>query len=285
MSTDILPPFLVAPASALGIPVCRLGLASRGQSTLTPDDVQYALAQGINFLNWPGLADTPGGADSFSDVVQQLGRARESVAVCVQFGSRSATDAAEELRSILTMLGTDYVDVLTLYYVEQQVEWDELAAPKGALTYLHHARREGVVRKIGITSHQRPLAAQMAQSGQLDLIMIRYNAAHRGAERDLFPLTKRLRMPVIAYTALRWQALLQPTPDDPPAFVVPPASAWYRFVLQSPAVALTLAAPADRAELDNALQVFRSPGSLDEAQYEILCEHGARVRRHGGRFP
>ena len=47
--------------------------------------------------------------------------------------------------------------------------------------------------------------------------MIRYNAAHRGAERDLFPVTEALGMPVIAYTALRWRALMQPTPSDPAA--------------------------------------------------------------------
>ena len=34
--------------------------------------------------------------------------------------------------------------------------------------------------------------------------MIRYNAAHRGAEREVFPVTEALGLPVIAYTALRW---------------------------------------------------------------------------------
>ena len=51
--------------------------------------------------------------------------------------------------------------------------------------------------------------------------MIRYNAAHRGAEREVFPVTDAIGMPVIAYTALRWGALLRPTPDDPPGFRVP----------------------------------------------------------------
>jgi aryl-alcohol dehydrogenase-like predicted oxidoreductase len=125
----------------------------------------------------------------------------------------------------------------------------------------------------------------MAQSGVLDLVMIRYNAAHRGAERDLFPVTDALGMPVIAYTALRWQALLQPTNEDPADFVVPPPAAWYRFVLQSPAVAVTLAAPGSRAELDQALEVLDASGPLDPAEYQVLCEHGDRVRRHAGRFP
>ena len=111
----------------------------------------------------------------------------------------------------------------------------------------------------------------MAGSGLLDCVMVRYNAAHRGAERDVFPVTQPLGLPVIAYTALRWGALLRPTPDDPPAFVGSPAPAWYRFVLQHPAVAVTLAAPQTRAELDENLRVLDAAGPLGDE----------RVRRPG----
>ena len=275
----------MASSEAFGKPVCRLGLASRGQSTLTPDDVHAALAQGVNFLNWPGYADTPGGVDAFSEVIKALGRRRDAVVVCVQLGARTTLDAADELRSILAALGTDYVDVVTLYYVEHQAEWDEITSPSGALSYLRDAQRDGTVRRIGVTSHQRKLAASMARSGMLDLVMIRYNAAHHGAERDLFPVTDGLRLPVIAYTALRWRALMQPTPSDPPDFIIPQAPAWYRFVLQAPSVTVTMAAPADRAELEEDLQVLRATGPLGAAEYQMLCEHGARVRQHAGGFP
>ena len=60
----------------------------------------------------------------------------------------------------------------------------------------------------------------MARSGLLDLLMIRYNAAHRGAETEIFPVTDSTSLPVVVYTCLRWGALLQSTPDDPPGFVV-----------------------------------------------------------------
>jgi aryl-alcohol dehydrogenase-like predicted oxidoreductase len=217
--------------------------------------------------------------------VSTLGNDRKSVVVCAQFGGRNQADAAEELRSALATLGTDYIDVLTLYYVEKEEEWAEITAPDGALRYLRDAKRDGTVRRLGVTSHQRKLAARMADSGLLDLLMIRYNAAHRGAEREVFPVTVALGLPVIAYTALRWGALLQPTPDDPPGFSVPRATDWYRFVLQNPAVALTLAAPQSRAELDEDLHVLEATGPLEDGEYAALAEHGERVRRHAGRFP
>jgi aryl-alcohol dehydrogenase-like predicted oxidoreductase len=207
------------------------------------------------------------------------------VVVCVQFGARTSAEAVDELRSILGTLRTGHVDVLTLYYVERAAEWRELAGPGGALEYLSAARRDGVVRRLGITSHQRRLAAEIARSGLIDVLMVRYNAAHRGAESEVFPVVDALGLPVIAYTALRWGALLRPTPDDPPGFRVPPAPAWYRFALQSPSVAVTLAAPADRAELEADLQVLDATGPLDPAAYADLVAHGDRVRRHAGRFP
>jgi aryl-alcohol dehydrogenase-like predicted oxidoreductase len=273
-------PFLVT--QGFGIPVCRLGLASYGRTAITPDDVLSAVDRGVNFLNWQGLADGASDGDSFPAAVSSLGSRRGSVVVCAQFGSRSGAEAATELRSALAALGTDYIDVLTLYYVEQADEWEEITAPGGALEYLQDAKRDGAVRRIGITSHQRTLAAEMARSGLLDAVMIRYNAAHRGAERDVFPVTQPLGLPVIAYTALRWGALLRPTPEDPSGFSVPRPPAWYRFVLQHPAVAVTLSAPQTRAELDEDLRVLAATGPLTDEEYAALAGHGERVRRHAG---
>jgi aryl-alcohol dehydrogenase-like predicted oxidoreductase len=279
-----LPAFLVAPAPEFGIPVCRLGLASYGTTAITPDDVLHALGRGVNFLNWQGLAEGPSDGDAFTRAVASLGAGRQSVVVCVQFGARRAAEAAEELRAALAVLKTDYIDVLTPYYVESAEEWEEINAAGGAMEYLRDEKRDGVVRRIGVTSHQRKLAARMAESGLLDVVMVRYNAAHRGAEREVFPVTGRLRMPVISFTALRWGALLKPTPDDPPGYSVPRASEWYRFVLQGPAVSVALHAPQTRGELEEGLRVLEAEGPLGEAEYAALAAHGERVRRHAGAF-
>jgi aryl-alcohol dehydrogenase-like predicted oxidoreductase len=261
-----------------------LGLASHSETAITPEDIFYAISRGVNVLNWPGLAEGPPANDAFSEAIASLGAKRESVVVCAQFGARTETDAAAELRSALAALETDYIDVLTPYYVERPDEWEELIAPNGAIPYLQGAKRDGIIRRLGVTSHQRKFAARMAQSGLLDLLMIRYNAAHRGAEQDVFPVTQSLGLPVIAYTALRWGALLRPTPDDPAGFAVPRAPAWYRFVLQHAAVSVTLAAPHNRTELEEDLSVLKTTGPLSNEDYAMLTDHADRVRRHAGRF-
>lgn len=277
--------FLTYTGAGFGKQVCRLGLANRSDLGITADDVLYAVGRGINFLNWPGEADSPGGADGLSAAIASLGTERESLVVCAQFGARKAIEAAAELRTVLAELHSNYVDVLTLYYVEHEDEWRQLRAAGGALAYLKKAQEDGVVRRIGVTSHQRPLAAEMARSGLIDTLMIRYNAAHRGAEREIFPVTNEHNVSVIAYTALRWGALLRKTPADPDGFVVPAAPEWYRFALQSPSVAVVLTAPKDRRELEENLAVLDVEGPLAEAEYQRLAEHGERVRKNAGRFP
>ncbi len=271
--------FLQSSSTAFGRPVCRLGLATRGDSALAVDDVHHALARGVNFLNWPGSDDV------LSRTIAELGPRREEVIVCAQFSARTAAEARQELRAMRQALRSDAIDVLTFYYVEESEEWEALCGPHGALAYCQAARRDGQVRLLGLTTHQRTLAVAAARSGRLDLLMIRYNAAHRGAESTIFPVTDALGMPIIAYTALRWGALLRPTPDDPPGFVVPAAPAWYRFVLQSPSVTVALMAPNDRAELDEGLSVLEPGAPLSDDEYEQLAAHGRRVRQHGGAFP
>jgi predicted aldo/keto reductase-like oxidoreductase len=275
--------FLHAPFRARSFsyegPVCRLGLASRGQTGMTAEDYQDALERGINFFNWCG---TP---NSLSQMIASLGARRQDVMVCVQFEARTAAEAEAELPRILEELGTDYVDVLTFYYVEEASEWEQIIGPGGSCAFCREAQRQGRVRLLGLTSHQRPLAAEMTRSGLLDVLMIRYNAAHRGAETEIFPTTDVAGVPVIAYTCLRWGALLRPTPEDPPGFAIPAAPDWYRFVLQNPSVTVALTAPDNRAELEEDLTVLEQNQPLTPVAYERLAAHGRRVRKFAGSFP
>jgi len=268
-----------APFGPIG-PRCRLGLATRGNTSLGASDVLHAIERGVDYLNWCGHDD------GMSAAIRSLTEAqRARVCVAVQIGARSAEACRRELEQKRRALGTDVLDVATYYYVEHPDEWEAIHAPGGAAEALREAKEQGVVRMIGLTSHQRPLAAGWARTGELDMVMIRYNAAHRGAEEEVFPVTAARDLPVVTFTSLRWGALLEPTPDDPPDFSPPPAPDWYRFVLAHPAVSVALMAPDGRAELDDDLALLDGDWGLDEASYAALRAHGDRVRRHAPRFP
>ena len=188
------------------------------------------------------------------------------------------------MASILRELNSDYVDVLTFYYVEEAAEWQQIIGPNGALAYCREAQRAGLVRTLGVTSHQRPLAAEMARSGLLDALMIRYNAAHLGAETDIFPVTDTAGLPVIVYTCLRWGGAAAADPGRSAGVQRAAAPLWYRFALQSPSVTVALMSPETREELEEDLTVLDAAGPLSADEYALLAEHGRRVRRHGGGF-
>lgn len=269
---------LHAQLGALG-KVCRLGLASRGNTNLDAEDVLEGVRRGVNYLNWCGYPD------GISEAVRRLGENRGDVVIATQLSARSAVAAHKELDEKLAQLGTDTIDVVTHYYLEHESEWEEVQAPGGAHEALVEARARGVIGAIGLTSHQRRLAARIAASGRIDLLMIRYNAAHRGAEEEVFPLISHSGMPIVAFTGMRWGALIGTTVDDPPGFVPPGPLDCYRFVLSHPSVTVGLMAPDGRRELEEDLRLLDDWRALTGAEDESLRAHGDRVRRHAGSFP
>ncbi len=264
--------------------VCRLGLATRGNTLLDPDDVHWAVAQGIDYLNWHGKPD------GLSRAVAEMGPRRADVVLAAQFKARTAGEAEREMDRILAETRSERLEVATFYYVEYEEEWQEIIGPGGAWNVLRRRKREGQLGLIGLTSHQRPLAARWAgettAAGEcrLDLLMIRYNAAHRGAERDVFPVAAKLGMPTVAFTGLRWNDLLQPTPSDPDDFRPPPATDYYRFCLANPAVSVAVTAPNGRGELEENLRLLDDWTAPTGGQLKAMCAHGDRVRRHAREF-
>ncbi len=257
----------------------RLGLATRGNTHLQKEDVLLALEQGVNYWNWCGHPD------GLSDAVRELGKRRQEVVLAVQLEARDRESAHRELANCLEQLRTDYIDVVTFYYVERRSEWQEILAPGGAMQAMRQAHERRFVRLLGLTTHQRALAAELLKEQALDLLMLRYNAAHRSPEKGIFPLAQKLETPLIAFTALRWKALLKSTKDDPDNFVSPPAGEWYRFVLSHPAVSVALMAPNDRKELLDSLKLLNDWRPPTPEESALLREHGDRVRRNAGAFP
>jgi aryl-alcohol dehydrogenase-like predicted oxidoreductase len=127
-------------------------------------------------------------------------------------------------------------------------------------------RARGLVRHLAVSSHDRAQVARMAAASDFDIVHFRYNAAHRGAERDIFPLLAHAARPgTVAYTATNWGRLID---------AQHPAADCYRFVLTRPEIDVCLCGPADAAQMDEALRALRLGAmSADEI---------AQFRRMGG---
>lgn len=238
------------PLGGTGLEVAPLGLASlsmrfrRGATPgLTPDDVEAAFHElGVNaFLVHPMMP-------AITEGVRRLIRSglRSDLVLVSEVGVPFAGSVRRGLRRLLRSLGTDYLDVWLLGWVRQRwylrpVVWREL----------RRLRSAGAVRAVGFSSHDRPLAAELADDLRPDVVMIRYNAAHRGAEREVFPALESdggRRIGVIAYTATRWGMLLDPVPEQGFDHGMTGGEC-YQFALSHPAVDMVWCAARSADEL------------------------------------
>ena len=261
----------------------RLGLATRGDNRLSPDDVAWAVDKGVRYLNWCGHDD------GLSRFVRESRTTRRELVVAVQLKARTRDEAQRELDFVFESLGGP-PDILTLYYVESEDEWLQITAENGVWDALAARRRAGELALIGMTTHQRPLAARWVRERspegerRLDLLMIRYNAAHRGAEREVFPVSARIGIPVVCFTGLRWGALLR-APTCGQASVDPPTPReCYRFCLSNPSAGVVLTAPKVRPEMEEGLALLDDWRAMDEREMSRIQAHGDRVRASAGEF-
>lgn len=239
----------------------RLGLA--GNYGIDAAGFRRALELGPQYIFW-----TPKQKAVTSGLREALAGARRERYVLATgptlgFFPGSLRKAVDETRKLLN---TDYVDVLQLFWLGKTSAWRPSIVEE-----LVRLREEGLARSIGVSIHDRERAGALAADSPLDLLMIRYNAAHPGAEQDIFPHLARRQPAVLAYTATAWGKLLKaPEGWEGPGF---DAGDCYRFCLSDPHVDLVLSGPASLSEVEQNLRALeRGPMEGEEL---------ARMRRYG----
>ena len=245
-------PFLQRHLSAVGKDVHRLGLALN--FGVEPDGVEAALERGVNYVFW-----TQYKTSKVRPVIRaalQRNRERMVIAAGPTFGYLAGS-VRRGCERLLRSLGTDYLDVFQLFWLGRTSAWRP-----SVIEELLRLKQEGKVRAIGASIHDRQRAGQLARDSVLDLLMIRYNAAHPGAERDIFPHLEARQPAIVAYTATAWRKLLR----KPSGWDGEPMTAGdcYRFCLSSPHVDVVLTGPRSRRELEENLAALeRGPLAPD----------------------
>jgi aryl-alcohol dehydrogenase-like predicted oxidoreductase len=222
--------------ACVGKTMHRLGLACN--YGINGRDVLYAFDRGLNLIFW--TCQMHRARDAMREIAR---RHRDHVAIIsMPLVAYSAGHVRFALRRTLQTLRTDYLDVLLL-------GWLGCASRGSSAVFdeLVRLRDRGLVRAIGSSIHDRPRAGRLAADSPLDVLMIRYNAAHTGAEQDIFPHVSADRPSIIAYTATRWGRLLKPRKGWTER--VPDAGDCYRFCLANPHVDAVWTGPKNRRQL------------------------------------
>ena len=253
-----------------GLSVSRIGIgASYGVGA---EAIERAFHErGINTFYWGSIRRA-----GMRDAVRRLAAGwRDRIVVALQTYDRSGVLMAPFVERGLAALRIERADLLILGYHNRP--------PSGRL--IDAARRlrdRGLVGSLAISGHDRALLGRIAAdpATPFDVVMFRYNAAHRGAETEILPcVTGGARVGTIAYTATRWGQLLDPKrmPEGSPP---PEAADCYRFALTDPRVDMVLAGPANAGQLDAALAAL-TRGPLPAEAMERMRRIGDHVRAGG----
>lgn len=257
--------FLERDVPAFGKRVHRLGLAT--SHGLDERGIHAALERGLNYVFWNPTAS------KLTRVLQDVVRKdRERLVIAtgptLGFFRGSVRKRAEHA---LKVLGTDYLDVMQLYWLGKMSAFTE-----SVVAELVELKEEGKIRALGTSIHDRPRAGRLAVDSPLTMLMIRYNAAHPGAEQDIFPHLAARRPALVAYTATSWRKLLKrPSGWTGP---VPTAGDCYRFCLTNPHVDVVLCSPATLGQLEENLAAVQQ-GPLSPEDMTWMREFGRVV--HG----
>ena len=191
---------------------------------------------------------------------------RDQLVVVLQSYSRSGLLMDFTFKRGLKLLGLDRAEVLLL-------GWYNGMPSERVLERAQRLKEQGLVRHLAISGHHRPSFVKFAADPRFGALHIRYNAAHPGAEKDVFPaMPKENRPGVVAYTATSWGKLLS-AGKMPKGEAPPRGRDAYRFVLSNPDFNVCMTGPADAAQMDEAL------AALDEGP--LTPEEDARLRRIG----
>lgn len=253
-----------------GLTVSRLGIASGYGAPAAA--VEKAFHEyGINYFYW----STPRTAKMREGLGNLTKTHRDKIVIALQSYDHSGLLTPRAVNKGLKALGIEYADVLLLGWYNY--------FPKRVVETALKLKEQGKIRFIAMSGHNRKLFGQLAQQedSPIDIFMTRYNAVHRGAEKDIFPYLPEdtgKRPGITIYTATCWRKLLKES--KMPAGEKPLTAAdCYRFVLTNPHVDLCMHGPNSVEQLDDAMTLL-DRGPLSSEEMERIKRIGDYIYKH-----
>lgn len=227
--------------------------------------VEEAFERGCNLMYWGALRSAPM-AHAIRGIAAR-GR-RNDMIVVIQAMRRSPAGVERSLIRGLKRLGLSHADILLL-------GWHNRPPGGRLLDHVEKMRERGLFRYSAVSGHHRPLFPDLARKTRFDLFWVRYNAANRGGDVDLFPHLPPERPGIVAFTATRRMSLVR-SRRIPSVEKRPSAGDCYRFVLTNPAIDVAITAPRTVRQMRNNLDRVAA-GPMDDEEMAWMRRIGDYV--------
>jgi aryl-alcohol dehydrogenase-like predicted oxidoreductase len=157
-------------SSATLFGAAALGRVSQSEAERTLD---LALEYGLNHI------DT---ANSYGESEKRIGpwlaNRREQFFLATKTGERTYRGAWDHLTHSLELLHTDHIDLWQMHNLVDPLEWEIAMGPGGVLEAFIEAKKQGLVRFLGVTGHGVTIADMHRRSLErfdFDSVLLPYN--------------------------------------------------------------------------------------------------------------
>ena len=133
--------------------IYTVGTAEIPETQEAVDALRRLFDGGVNTLD---TAPSYMGTRSETTVGRAIAGRREKLWISTKTLQRTADGAYSEVKESLGRLGCEYVNLLQVHAVNDMGTLDAVLRKGGAVEGLERARKDGLVRNIGITGHTRP---------------------------------------------------------------------------------------------------------------------------------
>ena len=178
-----------------GLRVSEIGLGAEWLERHNEEEVQAVIDRcegcGINILDcWMSNPQVR------SSIGKALKGRREKWIIQGHFGStwqegqyvrsRDLAKVEEAFRDLLARLQTDYIDLGMIHFVDSEAEFRQVMEGE-FLAYVKEQKERGVIRHIGMSTHNPQVAKLAALSGEIEMLLFSVNPAF-----DLLPPSEDL---------------------------------------------------------------------------------------------
>jgi aryl-alcohol dehydrogenase-like predicted oxidoreductase len=284
------------PLGRTDLTVSCLGIGGGG--AISSEDTLYAFDRGINYFFYSSdlhhfLYRSMAGA-----LRQLCGRGsavRDKVVLATVTYIKNPEVALSALFDQFHELGIDYIDILFWGWIGRRDESafneclnlsPDLRGPNTVyqrtlekmMGASERLKKMGAVRYIGASFHDLDLANQWLDSPLLDVVMVRHNAAHRSAQRQVFNCLdaenpQRPGVSTFKSTGSHSGVLWDAPASLPAGCWIPTVPDLYRYSLSQNCVDVCLTGMRSRQEIDEAIAAIPQ-GKLTPTELDYLDLYG-----------
>lgn len=151
-----------------GLKVSRLCIGTDyadvyGGSSLGRDILLRGFSLGVNF--WDS-SESYGSYPAIREALKLLNRG--DIVITSKSYSKDEAGAEKDLEDALREIGTDYLDIFMLHAVDTR---EDFKMRRSALEFLLEAKRNGLIRAVGVSTHSADVAPALAEVPEIEVVL------------------------------------------------------------------------------------------------------------------